>query len=191
MDKLFILLSVYNQLPPKLIDFLKEKLRSKTIGKGEILVREGEINRYIYFIERGITRTFTRSKKGEHTTWLQMESEFVISVDSFFNQTPSAEWIVAQTRLTVRYISHAELEEACRRWPEFAVVREEIKTEYYKRKILWDRWIRTTGNRERYVQFVKEQPILAKRISLDVMSSYLCMGFATLKRIRQDIRDGH
>jgi CRP/FNR family transcriptional regulator, anaerobic regulatory protein len=190
MDKLFILLGSYNRLPPELIDFLKIKLKTKTLRRFEVLVKGGEINRYIYFIERGITRTYANTEDGEVTTWLQQVGELVVSINSFFRQIPSAEWIIAQTQLTVRYISFDELEEACRRWPDFVVVRERLKTEYYERKNQYDLWLLTTKRRDRYLQFTKEQPFLAKSISLQVMASYLHMDYATLKRIRREIREG-
>ena len=190
MNRLFILLSSYAKLPPELIDFLKEKLRSKTLKKKKFLLREGEIDRYIYFIERGITRTYATTEKGDFTTWIQQEGEIVISVDSFFDQVPSAEWIVAGEKLTVLYISYDELEEACRKWPEFGIVRDKIKSEYYSRQTKWERWIRSTPDpKERYLQFINEQAALAKRISKTVLSSYLYMDYSTLKRIIKALRD--
>jgi CRP/FNR family transcriptional regulator, anaerobic regulatory protein len=187
MEKLFSVLKDY--LPPSLelsrglIEFLESKLREKTFRKNEIVLREGQVCRNIYFVFKGVTSVIAIKEKGDdYRRWLQCEDEFVIAVESFFNQTASTERIVAEEALTVLFITFDELQAACETWSEFALVRGNIAQKYYCRSVEWDNWVISASVRDRIRKFFKEQADLARRVSGRVISSYLRMDYATFKR---------
>lgn len=194
MERLFSVMKGYLspsiELSPELIEYLKSKLREKKFSKNEIILREGQICRNIYFVVKGVTSVIAVKKKGDdYRRWLQQENEYVIAVESFFNQTPSTERIVAEEAVTVLFITFEELQEASARWTEFALVRGNIAQDYYSRSVKWDNWVISASVRDRIRQFFKDQPILANRVSDRVIASYLRMDYATFKRNKDALWD--
>ena len=80
--------------------FLVEKLASflfsKKYKKKELLLREGEINDRMFYVQKGLLRVYFISEDGkEINTWFVKENEFISSVNSYYNETPSEEFIQA------------------------------------------------------------------------------------------------
>jgi CRP-like cAMP-binding protein len=80
--------------------FLLEKLAtflfSKKIKKKEVLLREGEINDKMFYVQKGMLRVYYISDEGkEINTWFVKEGEFVYACQSFHYQLPSDEYIEA------------------------------------------------------------------------------------------------
>lgn len=80
--------------------FLVEKLASflfsKKIKKKELLLREGEVNDRMFYVEKGLLRIYYINKDGrEINTWFVKEGEFVYACHSFHYQIPSEEYIEA------------------------------------------------------------------------------------------------
>lgn len=80
--------------------FLVEKLASfffsKKYKKKELLLREGEINDRMFYVQKGLLRVYFISEDGkEINTWFVKEGEFVYACHSFHYQIPSEEYIEA------------------------------------------------------------------------------------------------
>jgi CRP-like cAMP-binding protein len=80
--------------------FLVEKLASflfiKKIKKKELLLREGEVNDRMFYVQKGLLRVYFINDDGkEINTWFVKEGEFVYACHSFHFQIPSEEYIEA------------------------------------------------------------------------------------------------
>ncbi|WP_310595685.1 Crp/Fnr family transcriptional regulator [Flavobacterium sp.] len=80
--------------------FLVEKLASflftKKIKKRELLLKEGEINDRMFYVQKGLLRVYFINDDGkEINTWFVKEGEFVYACHSFHFQIPSEEYIEA------------------------------------------------------------------------------------------------
>ncbi len=79
-----------------LIEKLASFLFSKKIRKKELLLRAGEINNKMFYVQKGLLRVFYIHDDGrEVTTWFVKEGEFVYACHSFHYQIPSEEYIEA------------------------------------------------------------------------------------------------
>ena len=80
--------STFNLKESKLFDQYFERI---LISKGTFLVKEGEIERYSYFVFDGILRCWLLNHKGEEQIfWFCKEGTFSMSNISFTLQTKSA-----------------------------------------------------------------------------------------------------
>lgn len=70
-------------------------LFSKKIKKKEIILREGEINDHMIFVKSGLLRVYAKNDDKEINTWFVKEDEFIVSINSYFYETPSFEYIQA------------------------------------------------------------------------------------------------
>ena len=94
---------------------LLDKLKSKTVKKGDYLLKSGEVCRYLYFIERGLAKTFFNKDVKEFIMRFFPENSMFTVLDSFLSQTPSTYMILALEQTEVTYISKAEMEDLCKR----------------------------------------------------------------------------
>ncbi len=159
-------------------------LKAKTYKKGEYILREGEVCKYLYFLSKGLAKI--SFEKGDKEFIMRFFSGNVLfSVfESFITQAPSPYRIVALEETTVMLISHRRMEELCKK-------HHDVETLF--RKVLSIVAIRMTKRisemleenaTERYTQFVKEHHSILQRISLGDLASYLGITQQSLSRIR-------
>ena len=95
MEQLFLLFDTIRPLSPGIKNYIRSILVKKVIKKKEIILRKGEIAKYIYFIEKGVVRSFRYIRGKERTSWIMKEGDLFVSVSSFFSQKPASENIEA------------------------------------------------------------------------------------------------
>src|SRR5688500_13950968 len=74
------------------VDFA-DNLYLKIFSKGEFLIREGELENYIYFLNKGATRNFFIKDGKEFTVDFHFQGSFVTAYYSFITREPSAVFI--------------------------------------------------------------------------------------------------
>ncbi len=92
-----------NQSPkfePKESDFsfiqkFAQFLFSKKYKKKEFLLKAGDVNDRIFYVKKGLLRVYMVHDEKEINTWFVKENEFISSVVSYYNETPSEEFIQA------------------------------------------------------------------------------------------------
>jgi CRP-like cAMP-binding protein len=181
------LLHLCNSIIP-LSDGLKERLisllRVDTFPKKTLLLKEGQICNYIYFIEKGFVRSFILKDDQEITSWFMKENDVFISVDSFFNRQPGQEYIETIEESTLCYIHYDELQKMYRDFIEFNVVGRVLTEKYY---VLCEERLqsmRKQKSEERYQFLLSYHPQILQRAPLKYVASYLGISIETLSRIR-------
>ena len=185
------LFNFFNQFIPVSEDefaLIKEKTEVLHYGKKEQLIKAEDIEQYLYFIVKGLTREFFY--KGKHEVIIDIVSEGTItgSVTSFFTGQPSRYFIEAIEPTTVLRMSKENLEELYRsdnKWERFGRVLTAHFLLQQERHILDN--IRFTV-RERFVNFMQEQPNLLLRVPQKYLASYLDIKPETFSRLKHLIR---
>src|SRR5690606_3828461 len=88
-------------------------------------IKEGQICNKLYFLEEGIGRSFYLKKDGKEVTqWFFEDDNFMVSVDSFFSQTPSVYYLeilenailysITKEKLDLLLIKHHKMEKLSR-----------------------------------------------------------------------------
>ena len=189
MEKLLKQLLAIAIMSPELQAHLRIIIKPRKIKKGEFFLRPGDICTHIWFIEKGLIRIFHEVNGKEIITWLLIEGDIFIGVDSFFSQTPSSEYIQALEDMVVWGISYAELMAACKQYIEFKEHRDLIKTKYYELADKISKMV-SLPNKDRYLTLMRTQPELSSRVRIEYLASYLKMTPNTLFKIRKDIANG-
>jgi len=184
MKQLFILFDGIKKMTPELIAHLRSILQHITFKKGDYILKKGRICHNIYFIETGLVRIFHQLDDRDVTTFFLCENDIFISVKSFFRQAPSNENIIAEEDCTCWYISHEQLVEICKLFPEFFEHRIRITEEYYCRSIDRHEDMQYKLAEERYAQFAEQRPDLLQRVPLNLIPSYLDVAPSTFHGIR-------
>lgn len=158
------------------------------VKKGEFLLREGEVCKDNFFVEKGLLRMYSISHNAkEHIIQFAPENWLVSDRSStFFNETSDY------------YIDAIEDSEVIALSPVFFNQLQETYPEIWKNHtLLLHNHIRSLQKRinlllgataeERYLDFTKIYPNLLQRVPLWMIASYLGITPESLSRIRKEI----
>jgi CRP-like cAMP-binding protein len=155
------------------------------ITNGSFL-RQGSISDKIGFVKSGVLRAFFYDDKAnEVTTQFYQSGSLVISFDSFNNQIPSKENIVAVDPSELFVISYQKLKELYLSVPVWQQICKDMADRKSKDLIARSIEFQTLSATERYQQFCQQYPEVSKRVALRHIASYLGIDIATLSRIRK------
>jgi len=158
-------------------------LRTAELKKKTYLLNEGEVSNYIYFIEKGLIRIFYLEDGNQICSGLLCEGGMAISVKSFFDRSPSDEFIQTIEDTIVHYISYYELESLYREFPEFNVIGRVLITKHYMMSEERNFLLRKHSATRKYQLFQERLPHLAGRVPRKDIASYLGINLETLSRL--------
>lgn len=159
--------------------FLTEEIPAKTI-----LLREGQISKKAFYVEKGCLRSWFNDNGKDITFQFFFEGEGVSSIESFRTNQPGLFNIESIEPCTVHSISKKDFELVMRHSPE---LREEIEEITFKRLIFYQQLFlsRIRDNpQKRYEELLKHRPEIIQRIPQHYIASYLGITPVSLSRIR-------
>ncbi|MBQ7442485.1 MAG: Crp/Fnr family transcriptional regulator [Bacteroidaceae bacterium] len=174
----------YCTLTPKGIDVLTDMLVPIKVSKGERLMKEGDVCKYMYYVERGMVRQFYYKGGRDVTEHFSYEGRIVICIESFLKQQPSRLIVEALENSVVYGIPYDVLTE---------LVDTDKEIERLYRKILEHALIssqehadsqRFENATERYMRLLKTKPEIVLRAPMVHVASFLQMTPETLSRVR-------
>jgi len=180
MEKLIAFLNSIFPLTPELEAELITILKCKIFNRSEYLLKAGQIARSIYFIEKGLVRCYYKLGDKNISAWFMKEGDVIISVNSFFGQTPSTEYMQSLEETTVHYISYSELEKLYREFVIFNIHGRKLLTHYYR--LSEDRAVsmRSLRAKDRFRWLIENQPDLLQRVPRKYLATYLGVTESTL-----------
>jgi CRP-like cAMP-binding protein len=166
------------------MDDLNSCLFTKTYEKGDLLLRNGEICKRLFFIDEGLAKiSFTASDK-EFIMRFFLEHVFFTVLDSLTNQTPSIYDIKALEKTIVTYISYNDLEQLCNKHHSVESGFRKLLSFAITNMMTRISEMLEESATERYNHFLKDYGLLLQRISLGDLANYLGITQVSLSRIR-------
>lgn len=152
------------------------------------LLKMGEVENYISFIEKGVVRFFLpKSVDKEITFAITFENELVCAYDSFLKQCPSEYFVETITPTTLIRFDRRLLQKMYVEIPLSntigRILSEEIFLIKAKRELLFLKY----SPLQRYLNLFEEKPRLIKDIPLKYLASYIGITPQALSRIRKRI----
>jgi len=170
------------------IDLVKSKAEVIHLKKGAYFSEANKIARQVGFIIEGVIRVCYYGKNGEeYTRCFVREKRFVVDSVSFFNDTPSSEYVEAVTDCTLIIFSKnafAELAVAINNWNDIFT---RILTDALMKKVQDSNTMLNQDATTRYLKFLELFPNVANRVPLSMLASYLGITQSSLSRIRRNI----
>ena len=159
--------------------------KERSFKKGEYLMSEGKIEKYINLIVEGTSRAFYIKNGIEYNYEIGLEDDWVSSYKSFTDNIPSDEYIQAVTNMKVYSIHTDSIQNLASLNPKFAIVERYIVNQIIIDKTERLRSFITDTPDERYLKLLEKKQHLVKNIPLRILASYIGITPESLSRLRK------
>jgi CRP-like cAMP-binding protein len=161
---------------------------AKTIRKHQFLLNEGDVCRYIGFVNTGCMREYTIDNKGiEHIIQFAIQDWWISDLNSYLSGLPATYNIDALQNSEVLLLEKSAREE---------IVHSVPRMERFFRLLLESSYVAThqriidslsISTEERYLKFIKTYPELFNMVPQNQIASYLGITPQSLSRIRKKL----
>ncbi len=159
--------------------------QERSATEGELLFRAGPPCPELFFIEQGVLRLVTRSRLGKEITQsFRWEGHFCTILPSFEAQVPTALSIQAACAVRVLAINRAQLEALYHQVSPLRVLFGQLTQHQVVEKLELHRAYLGLDAAARYETFLARQPEVARRVSQQMVASYLGITPQSLSRLR-------
>jgi len=169
------------------LNMVLSKCRKKTVPKGKLVLKKGQIAGQYFFILSGGLRFFYEGQTAENTTWVVFENEFFTEISSLNPQKPTRFNIIAIEDTELIVIDKKDMDFLYGYIPVWQEFGRKIWEETCVRMIDQILKFQTLTAEERYLEFVSTPEILQK-IPVKQLASVLGITPNALSRIRKNIR---
>ncbi len=184
MNSLKLFIEKYTDLPVEDWEIIKKSFERKEFLKEDIILTEGKICRYFYFLEEGLVRFFI-NHDGEDITTYFVDSPYCFTAkESFQNRVPSRESLQALSGCVIWRSPRDRIQELSKipSWERFMryfinEVQAYIEDLMITNKILLAE--------ERYLKLLETHPDLTDRVPLKYLAGFLGIAPQSLSRIRK------
>lgn len=147
---------------------------TKNIDRAELIHRQGQICKKIYFVESGSLRAFNINHDGkESTIMFAVQDWWITDLNSFINREVSLLSIETIHKSRLVELDYQKLEELYNRIPKFErLFRILFQNAYIREQIRILNNISLTI-RQRYTRFVEKYPQILQQITQKQIASYL------------------
>ena len=180
----------YSTMTHDELDILESVLVQMKFAKGEMILREGEVCRNLYYVDKGLVRQFYFKKGKEMTEYMGTEGSVIMCIESLFKEEPTHLQVEALEPVLIYALPKARLEEVAMHNVNIQILYRKILEESLINSQIHADLVRFETAQDRYQKLCKISPQLALRAPLVYIASYLQMTPETLSRVRSNITLG-
>ena len=166
-----------------------DRLVIRNFDKKQLLVKAGEVEEYLNFTVKGLTRMYFYKNKTEVITNIAKEGEIISSSSSFLSSSPSNYYVETLEPSTFLSISRQQLEQAYKESPSIERLGRLMTTHFVLQKEEWELECMRLDTKERFLRFVGNNPELLLRVPQKYLASYLNMKPETFSRLKHLLRN--
>ena len=156
----------------------------RKFNKKAMLTKAGEVDNYFNYVYKGLIRKFYKKGNEEFNTLFAYEGHIIQSQESFYSRVPSEYFIKTIEPSVVISISYDDLEK---------IYAHSLKMEHLGRllithlMVMKDKWrirLLKMTPRDRFVDFITNNPDLVQRVPQKFLASYLNIQAETFSRFK-------
>ena len=170
------------------IQQIVQSCSTKTLPKGALLLKPGELCRHTFFVEQGFLRQYSIDEKGrEHILQFAPENWFVSDRDSAYFGRKSQYFIQAHEDSVVTVIDEDFIRKMEREVPVFRDFNNLLLHNHIRHLQNRINLLLSTTSAERYQVFMKMYPDVLLRVPQSMIASYLGITPESLSRVRKKL----
>lgn len=178
---------VYSPLNLDSIRELSDIIYARKFKKGEIILKEGDVCRSMFIVEKGLLRQYYFKHDRDLTEHISYEDGLIICIESYFRDEPTRIiiealenaiiWEIPKDKFETLAYSNPEIGLLYRKLLEWSLIESQIKADT----------LRFESASERYSKLLQLHPEIIKRTPLVFVASLLQMTPETLSRVRAGV----
>ncbi|MBS0031592.1 Crp/Fnr family transcriptional regulator [Chitinophaga sp. 22321] len=184
LNVFFNVVGSFMSLSPESKNVFAGIMTKRELPKGTQLLTAGQVCRHIFYIEKGLARTYYIKDGKDVTDWISVEQTFSVSIVSFITGKPDIRnielleaatiWEIGADDIQHLYDHHHEIERLGRLLVSQGLVQMQQRFDD----------LHFSTARERYLNLITMHPTIIQRAPLGMVASYLGITQETLSRIR-------
>jgi CRP-like cAMP-binding protein len=172
----------------KIADDIINKQKRMVVEKGELLLKEGEICRHSFFVEKGLLRYYSIDAKGkEHIIQFAPEGWFVSDRESVYFNQPSQYFIQALEESRIIALDETFVTELAKQDPSFLEFNNRLLHNHIRHLQRRINMLLSATAEERYLDFINIYPDILLRVPQTMVASYLGIAAESLSRVRKEL----
>ncbi len=160
----------------------------RSVKKGTVLLKEGQISKNSYFVLKGCIRTYYVIDNEEKTTAFYTEME-ALTPPCVISKMPS-EYYIGCVEDTILTVSNTDMEaEVNSKFPRFEALCRTFAEEILAKQTIDFDTFKTSSPEQRYLNLLEKRPDLIQRVPQYQLASFLGMKPESLSRVRARIAE--
>jgi CRP-like cAMP-binding protein len=184
MDNLFYAISQKSRIGEEFKSKLEQLVTEESFVDGDQILKPDQYCRKLYFLRSGMLRSHYYHDDKDVTTWFYAEGSFFTSWSSFYNQTPSPEYLEATEDCKVYSISFSDFQYLIKEFREFETFARLMAEEQVSFVDEFFRGYMFITAKEKYHLLLSVFPDIEQRAKLGHIASFIGISQETLSRIR-------
>jgi CRP-like cAMP-binding protein len=157
------------------------------LSKKDFMFREGDVLRYLAFVNKGCLRYYVVDPKGnEHIVYFAFEGWWIGDMDSFFQQKPTIYYMQALEDCELFLFNLKNFNRAIDETGYGQFFKKATAQSYTATQRMYAE-LNTLSAEERYLKLVESKPQIFERIPHHLIASYLGIKPQSLSRIRKQL----
>lgn len=167
------------------IEFVLSHFTVEYHKKNTVLLRDGEVCKHCYFINKGCVQIYHIDDKGnEATRDIYFEGHWMTNVESFSKEIPSTEFYKTIEPTETLTISRTDFFRLIAEVPQFMEAYRQILETSYSKSIDRVNTFNALDAKERYHWVTEQHPMILTRVPARIVASYIGITKETLSRLR-------
>jgi CRP-like cAMP-binding protein len=167
--------------------FFSSKLTRREYPKHQLVLKAGQTENYLSFIETGILRFYIPKEEQDLTFAFAFENSFMSGYDSFLTRAPSTYCIQTLKKTILWQITYKDIQSIYSETGIGNTIGRFASEDLYLKKSRREISLLNDSAEQRYLNLFSEQPLLIEKIPLKYIASYIGITPQALSRIRKRI----
>ena len=179
----------YTKLLPQISEddwkMLSEKFTTQLLKKGDMIVRNGEVCRYVSFINKGLVRIYYIVDGKEINTGFICENEYISEYTSFLTRQPAAQNLDVLEDTELINLTYNDMQLLYKSNPVFEIFGRKIAEYLFILTSMQTTQLLILSPEARYKNLLTQQQHIIQRVPQYMIASYIGITPEHLSRIRK------
>lgn len=188
MEKLRSTLAFGGILTAEALDYVLPFFEQESFRSLDYFLELGKVSNRLAFINWGIFRIYGIGHQGEEVTkYFFRTNQFMVDLESYYDNKPSENGIQAMTASDIFYITRSNWNKLNEEVPNLYVLSKSLTEATLLNKLKDNDFLNFGSAKEKYQEFLKRYPDLALKVPQQFIASYLKITPQSLSRIRKGL----
>ncbi len=168
-------------------EVFSSRLVQQSFSPKTVLLKTGQTEKYLSFIEQGVVRFFIPKEENDVTFSFAFSNSFVSAYDSFLTQNPCTYEVETISETILWRVTWYDLQQIYQESDMGHIIGRYAAEDLFLKKSKRELQLLTQSAEELYINLLNEQPHLVQQIPLKYLASYIGITPQALSRIRKRI----